>query len=130
MQVACRIGVAATKMWPGSIVELNRERRELTNAPYIGSSSNAFYTSAQLNIAHAKDDDTGSFTHARRSHFRLVSFLPSSCAVTNDLYSDLAFFGGAHRDEGDQPGGLTTMIGDSDLPDDYIGGKGVAAGSG
>ncbi|KAF9065742.1 hypothetical protein BDP27DRAFT_1366135 [Rhodocollybia butyracea] len=77
------------------------ETCELHNVPRIGTDGNVLYQGIQLNLAQPEHEDSSD---------------------ANGIKA-LGFFGGIHFDKSDSPGGYTTLLANSDLPDDWKGGR-------
>ncbi|KAF9016251.1 hypothetical protein BDP27DRAFT_1440716 [Rhodocollybia butyracea] len=77
------------------------ETCELHNIPRIGTDGNVLYQGIQLNLAQPEHEDSSD---------------------ANGIKA-LGFFGGIHFDKSDSPGGYTTLLANSDLPDDWEGGR-------
>ncbi|KAI0039942.1 hypothetical protein FA95DRAFT_1612179 [Auriscalpium vulgare] len=91
------LGLLGGQHLPVSHCERMAMQSDLVNAPRIGSSNNTMFFNVQLNIASA----------VKRSD------------ASKNLSPQLGVFGAAHRDQHDDPAGLSCMISLSDLPNGY-----------
>ncbi|KAF8067616.1 hypothetical protein FPV67DRAFT_1365498, partial [Lyophyllum atratum] len=91
-------GVASMNIFaPEKFREQLRNHAELTNMPRVGGIDNVYFPAIQFNFAAAVAGEES-----------LSKALPS-----------MKIFGTEHMDGADDAGGLTSMIANSDIPDDY-----------
>lgn len=116
------MAMAALKIGaPKEYMQLLQEHADLVNLPRIGVDENVAFPAVQANVAPAI-----ALKDALGRHF-LFHVLRSDIYIMSDkgLESAMGFFGltAGHTDDGDDEAGLTCMISNSRIPDNYEPGR-------
>ena len=109
---------------PNDYMNLLEEHAEMVNLPRVGVDDNVAFPAIQANIAPAVALRDALGTKNRPiSHIMCLLFYFFS--LETGLESSMGFFGlsAGHTDEGDDEAGLTCMISNSRIPDNYEPGR-------
>lgn len=107
---------------PKDYMQLLEEHADFINLPRVGVDDNVAFPAVQANIAPAV-----AFDKAFGIKINLITHFICllTCISDNGLETSMGHFGltEGHTDEGDDEGGLTCMISNSRIPNDYEPGR-------
>ena len=116
-QINAQIAIMALKIGaPKEYMQLLQEHADITNLPRVGVDENVAFPAVQANIAPAVSLDNSLGIILQQHIYLLTTYLSDK-----GLESSMGFFGmtDGHTDDGDDEAGLTCMISNSCIPEDY-----------
>jgi hypothetical protein len=126
MQINARMAMMALKIGaPTDYMRLLEEHAEMVNLPRVGVDENVAFPAVQANIAPAVALHEA-LGIERSLHIHITCLLFNFLLLIEaGLERSMGFFGltAGHTDDGDDEAGLTCMISNSRIPDDYEPGR-------
>lgn len=125
MQINADLAMTALKIGaPNDYMDLLQEHANMVNLPRIGVDGNVAFPAIQANIAPAVALKEAMGIKVQL-YFYINMLIKIITSLATGLESSMGFFGliHGHTDDGDDEAGLTCMISNSRIPDDYEPGR-------